>query len=272
MPFIKLIDRTYDLLARSRAVTRAAVHARGIASAVLSKRMAPTTLASQNGEYRLLRELSLDARVVVDVGANVGEWSETALHLWPQLERLICFEPVAWAADELERRLGSDSRVALVRRPVTDRPRTLTFWEEPVGGTMSSGVAGHSGSGAVPRSVEATTIDDELGRLGVERVDFLKIDAEGLDLHVMRGAARMLQAQLVDVVQFEYSVAWQDVGSTLRAAYALLTDAGYRVLLVTPDGLSEFPLNSTSELFTYANFIGLSPRLRAHVEIVPAIW
>lgn len=267
-----LIDRFYALLASSRLVVRAAVHLRGIATAVLGKRLAPTTRPEVNGEHWLLMHLGADVRVVVDVGANVGDWSATAARVWPKLERIVCFEPVEWAAAELEGRLGGDSRVTIVRSALAERAGTLTFWKEPMGGTMSSAVPGSSAAEAVQSIVGATTLDDELKRLGVEQVDVLKIDAEGFDLHVLRGASSMLAEQRVEVVQFEYGDAWQRAGSTLRAAYGLLADAGYRTLLLTPDGLREFPLESTSELYMYANFVALSPRFAARFEPARTIW
>lgn len=271
MTSTELIDRIYGLLARSRAIARLAVHTRGISTAVLGKRLAPTTLPSQNGEYWLLEQMR-DVRVAIDAGANVGEWSEQATRSWPKLELLICFEPVPWAAEELERRLGSDARVELVPRALSDHRGTLTIWQEPVGGTMSSAVAGYSADTATAVSATVVTLDEELEQRGIERVDFLKIDVEGLDLHVLRGAAGALQAQRIDVLQFEYSEAWQRAGSTLRAAYALLADAGYRTLLVTPGGLRDFPLEAMTELYAYANFVAFSPKLASRFEPVDAIW
>jgi FkbM family methyltransferase len=272
MSFVGLIDRIYGMLARSRWTVRAAVHGRGIASAVIAKRMSPTTLPDRNGENRLLSQLGGQARVVVDVGANVGDWSSTVIRCCPRLERLICFEPGESAADELVRRVGADPRVTVIRRPLTDSSTMLTFWEEPDGGTMSSGIEGHSGSAAIERRLEATTLDEELKRLEIERIDILKIDAEGLDLHVLRGVARMLKARLVDVVQFEYSAAWQAAGSTLHAAYSLLADAGYRTLLVTPHGLRDYPMASTTELYAYANFVAMLPKQLVRFEPIESSW
>lgn len=247
------------------------LHVRGISTAIVGKRLAPTTLPNMNGEYLLLDQLRNDIRVAIDVGANVGEWSERAIRECPSLERLVCFEPVRWAAEDLARRLASDKRVVLVRRALSDQPGALTMWEEPVGGTMSSAVPGYS-TLATPAIAMAATLDEELERLSIEHVDFLKIDVEGLDLHVLRGAARSLQAQRIGAVQFEYGDAWQRAGSTLRAAFALLSGAGYHNLLVTPYGLREFSLENTTELYTYANFVGLSPDLAARFEPADPIW
>lgn len=268
----ELLDRTYGLMARSRLLTRLALHVRGISTAILGKRLAPTTIASLNGEYWLLMRLAGDVRVAVDAGANVGEWSEHAISSWPLLERLVCFEPVGWAADEVEQRIGVDPRVEVLRRALSDSAGELVIWEEQTGGTMSSAVPGYSAPSASPARVEAVTLDEELPRLGVDHVDYLKIDVEGFDLHVLRGAQQLLSGQRIGVVQFEYSDAWQQAGSTLHAAFALLGEAGYRVLLLTPGGLRAFPLEETSELYSYANFVALLPSLANRFEPIETIW
>jgi hypothetical protein len=95
---------------------------------------------------------------------------------------------------------------------------------------------------------------------------------EGFDLHVLRGAAATLRAQRIGAVQFEYGDSWQNAGSTLRAAWALLTDAGYRVFLITPDGLRRFEPDATTELYTYANFVGLSAELSKRFDPAAPIW
>jgi FkbM family methyltransferase len=266
------LDHLYARLARSRTVTRAALHARGISSALLAKRLAPTTLPEGNGEYRLLDELGSGLEVVVDVGANVGDWAEQALRRWPALQRLVCFEPVAWAAERLERRIGSDPRVTLVQSAVSDEAGTLTMWSEGVGGTMSSAVSGYSAESSQATEVRAVTLDGELGRLGIEHVDFLKIDAEGFDLHALRGARQALEQQRIDVIQFEYGASWHGAGSTLAEAFALLGGVGYTALAITPDGLRSFPLDWSSELFMYANFAGLSPRIASRFGPAPPVW
>jgi FkbM family methyltransferase len=253
MPDTTLLDRSYELLARSRWVVRAAVRARGITSAVIGKRLAPTTMADQNGEYQLLSELGDHASVVVDVGANVGDWSAVAL-------------------ERLERRFGQDDRVAVIRRALSDDPGELRFWEEPSGGTMSSVVAGYSSVDSMVRTVPVTTLDAELSALGVDRVDVLKVDTEGFDLRVLRGARGLLSGGKIDVVQFEYSDAWQDAGCTLREAYALLEGAGLRVLAITPHGLRAFAADAISELFVYANFVALAPSQAERFAHVPALW
>lgn len=250
-----LLDRAYARLARSDAALATARHVRGIASAVIAKRLAPSTLPEYNGELWLAGRVASDVTVAIDVGANVGDWSAMALSRFGRLERLLAYEP-GLIGDELRRRLDGDPRATVITAAVSDQPGTIPFYDETTDSKLSSVV---KPTGLVAREVPCVRLDDEFDAREIEHVDFLKVDVEGLDLHVLRGAERALREQRVSIVQYEYSPMWQDAGSTLRAAHRLLTGAGYRVLLITQGALREFDPAAQTELYTYANFVALLP-------------
>ncbi|MGH2916594.1 MAG: FkbM family methyltransferase [Solirubrobacteraceae bacterium] len=265
----RLLGRTYRALAASDLVTRAALHLRGVASAVLGKRLARSTLPHQNGELWLAGELADAIEVAVDVGANVGDWSAMALARFPKLARLVAFEPGAVAVS-LRTRLRDDPRATVIEAAVSDSPGSVTLFEQTDDTKLSSLIPT---AFTTPRTVDCVRLDDELARLGLPRVDLLKIDAEGLDLHVLRGASGALAERRIAAVQFEYGPLWQQAGSTLHAAYRLLGEAGYRTLLITPRGLREFPVTQITELYVYANFVALAPSLAERFsDSIRPIW
>jgi FkbM family methyltransferase len=254
-------DRLYDSLAQSTAARRAALRVRNIATQVLAHRLAPTIDPDRNGEALLQLELAYGLRVVIDVGANRGEWTAHLLRAAPAVERVICYEPACAALELLKRRFRSDGRVEIVAAAVADAADERVLFEEPDAGETSSLVDSHTSGLAHPRPVRVVTLDDELGRLGIEHVDLLKIDAEGMDLHVLRGAERMLRNGQIAVAQFEYGAAWAAAGSTLHAAFQMLRQLGYEVLALLPDGLYLYEPQRTGELFVYSNFVALSPEV-----------
>jgi FkbM family methyltransferase len=168
----------------------------------------------------------------------------------------LLFEPSAQAAACLKDRFGSDERLRIVEAAVGDVPGALELHEEPDAGETTSLVAGHSGSDAITRTVAVVTIDAELG---ADRLDLLKIDTEGYDLHVLRGARRALAEHRIAVVQFEYNRPWARAGSTLAAAYELLQGLGYEVFALRHDGLHAIPYDHLGDFFSYANFVAVAP-------------
>ena len=250
----RYVDATYRALARSELVVRAAIRARNVANAVISHRLSDTIFPERNGEAWLVRQLAPRCRVVIDVGANVGEWSARVLEAAPNA-RLIAYEPSASACMAFRRR--HDGRAELVDAAVGDQAGEVHFFEETDAGETSSLVTNAKGH---RRRVRMVTLDEELDRLDVEHVDLLKIDAEGYDLHVLRGARRALESARVSTVQFEYNAAWAAAGSTLAAAIALLEATGFELRLLRAGGLEPVDYERYGEHFSYSNYVALKRR------------
>lgn len=256
------ITAAYRRLARHRPVARAAIRTRNVLTALLSHRFADGIEADRNGEAMLAEAALRGARTIFDIGANVGEWSATALSAAPHAQLLVAYEPSRSGADALRRRFEGRDAVQVVEAAVSDAAGQMTFYEEPDTGEASSLLAGHSRPDAVRRQVAVVTVDDELARLGLDQLDFLKVDAEGFDLHVLRGARGALARRAIGVVQFEYNEPWLQAGSTLHAALALLSGHGYETHLLKSSGLHPYDIATYGELFAYANFVATAPDAR----------
>jgi FkbM family methyltransferase len=267
------ITAAYRRLARSRGVARAAARGRNILTALLSHRFADGIEADRNGEESLAQLALSDARLVFDVGANVGGWTALALTAAPRLERLVAYEPTRAGAAELRKRFSGHTQVDVVEAAVSDEPGEMAFYEEPGIGEGSSLVAAHSRPDATEHPVQVVTVDEEMTRLGADGIDFLKVDAEGFDLHVLRGATKALERQAVGVIQFEYNEPWLEAGSTLHAALSLLTGNGYDTYLLKASGLHPYDIATYGELFRYSNFVAFAPdRAAGFAELIkPAL-
>jgi FkbM family methyltransferase len=85
--------------------------------------------------------------------------------------------------------------------------------------------------------VEVRRLDDVLEELGVARVDFVKLDVEGAELSVLRGARRLLGGEMRPAILAEV----QDVrtapwGFAAREIVRFLADAGYGWFALADDG------------------------------------
>lgn len=250
--------RVYQALASSDAVVRSALRTRIAIDRLIGTRLAPSTLAELNGEADFARAVGDRVRVAVDVGANIGEWSSLALARFPNLQQLIAYEP-GQVATQFRANI-QDPRVTLVQNAVSDERGDVLF-HEAVDSHLSSAVSVEEGEVRGTRSVTAVRLDDELDRLEVPQVDFLKIDVEGFDLRVLRGANHALDTHRISVIQFEYNEVWVKGGNTLHEAHQLLEAAGYRNFAITGDGLRSLPDGGVPELFRYANFAALLPSI-----------
>jgi FkbM family methyltransferase len=206
-----------------------------------------------NGEHWLQRRLG-NVETFIDAGANRGDWTAALLSTSPRASGVL-FEPSAELAAMLRERFAQNSKIEVVEAALGESTGIATLYDEGPTGETSSLVPGVSFSIARPRDVGLTTVDAEVEARGIGHVDVLKIDVEGFDLSVLRGARRLLGDHRVAVVQFEYNRAWLLAGATLTAAVRLFYDLGYDVFVLRGSNLEPFDVSDIGDFFSYANFV-----------------
>ena len=205
-----------------------------------------------NGEARWLKSVGDRLHYIVDVGANRGEWTSSAL-CQKNLDGALLFEPSRSAGEILRRQFADHPEVELVEAAAGASLGTMAFFEEENAGRTSSLVDGASATHNA-REVRVTTIDAEVERRGWPSVDFLKIDAEGYDFHVLEGAAQLFAQRKVLYGQFEYNSPWRLSGTTLTCAIHWLKALGYQCYVLRPDGLHLPNTDLYREYFLYSNY------------------
>lgn len=138
--------------------------------------------------------------VVLDVGANVGAFSECVL-AWQPWARLHVFEPIPAAFTTLVQRLTPYGGIVLNRRAlgsergerdlhVSRFPEASSFLES--GEPLQKGLYGIDFSTAETIRVPTETIADYVAERGIDRIDLLKLDVQGFELEVLKGAEPVL--------------------------------------------------------------------------------
>lgn len=206
-----------------------------------------------NGEATLIAHVNKSIRSVIDVGANRGEWTQMVLGSTPA-EACLLLEPSTSALSVLRRRFAAEPRVVIVGAAAGDCAGQMSFYEEPNAGELSTLVAGTLLRGE-EHTVQVTTLEAEVDRLGWPTVDYLKIDVEGYDFHVLRGALRLFERKRVALGQFEYGTAWVSAGSTLTYAVKWLSDLGYHCFLLRNKRLYVARPDLYGEYFAYSNYV-----------------
>jgi hypothetical protein len=97
--------------------------------------------------------------------------------------------------------------------------------------------------------VPVTTLDRFAATRGIDRVSLLKIDVEGFEPEVLRGAKGLLRAGAIDLVLFEYSPRFYlQRGLDPLAPVAVLREYGYRIRTLEGDPLDDGSLSATGRV------------------------
>jgi FkbM family methyltransferase len=223
-----------------------------------------------NGEARLVAAWAPSSRVCVDVGANKGEWTDRVLESNPDA-RMYLFEPSPTAFDVLVEKFSAREGVRIFAQALGDRPGRRTFFAELSAGETSSLLPGVARPDAHETEVDLVRLEDAMAGQPIRDIDFLKIDCEGFDLKVLRGARELLEQRRIGVLQFEYNDYWRVAGARLADAYELLEGAGYRVFLLRGRGLLR--LRDPADFYHYSNFVAVAPQcVQPLAALLPHPW
>lgn len=146
----------------------------------------------------------LEVNVVFDVGAHQGQSAQKYLSNFPGAT-IYCFEPAENTFLQLLESLRGRDNVHIFKlalgaargmgEMVTEGDSDMFFLLR---------VPRQQASGASRlEEVELETIDGFCGDNNIDHIDYLKIDTEGGDLDVLKGADRMLARHQIDVVEVE---------------------------------------------------------------------
>jgi FkbM family methyltransferase len=216
--------------------------------------------AATNGEYACLDMLLAEADVFVDVGANEGLFAARAAARTPP-PRILAFEPNPAHAGLIEARLAGRGRLEKIA--LGDKPATATLH---VHATHHATASLTDRPRMSPRfraemhtlEVPVRRLDDWAKELGDARRLLIKIDAEGFEFPVIRGALGLLEAAPAAAVMFEHSFAWLETGESLLGCFQAFDALGFDFFRILPLGLEHVRFFSNDmERAQYCNYVAV---------------
>ena len=209
-----------------------------------------------SGEMRVFDMVRGDAPTLVDVGGFKGEYTKAFLDRFPS-GRSIVFEPSP-AHFEIAVRNLSGRNVALRNVALGAMTGSGTLHKD----TEITGLASLTKRALVNAPItEPVTIETLDSVAGIGVVDLLKIDVEGHELDVMRGARRLFESGAISLVQFEFGGANLDTHTTFRDFWNFLTERGFALHIVRPAGITLLKrYREISEQYRTTNFVATRPR------------
>lgn len=213
-----------------------------------------------NGEGYLMARGAPHWKVALDLGANLGDWALTVNNLSPGC-RVHCFEPSPRTVRTLRANLAGRDNLVVHHLGVGDREGMLAFHDYGDGSVASSFLSREGSTGERAEQVvdvPISTLDAFLDAQGVGSVDYAKIDTEGYEMPILRGAQRSLSSGRIRALQFEYGGTWLDAGESLRNASRLFAELHWTLYRLLPDGLSPLRYDHRrDETFKYSNYVAV---------------
>jgi FkbM family methyltransferase len=218
----------------------------------VSMRLIPTDVGHRvilaTGFYELsvsqrIAELAKKGGLFVDVGANYGYYSA----IWASanvMNKVVAYEADSSNVARLKETMESNrlaDQATIFSKAVGETKGVALFSKGPNDQTGQGGIVSSAKDGAVP--VDVVSLDDEFAESHIQ-ISVLKVDVEGADTLVLRGANRLLGERRIHNVFFEhFPERMAELGIPLNAPFDFLRDKGYLIHQLSPGEFHAVPAN-----------------------------
>ena len=235
------LQHLMPVLTRNGILTPVRVRVEPHASFLLDPRdlVSVTILRTGSWQPEIWQSLSSSlapGSVFLDVGAHIGYFSIKAAPQVGPAGRVVAFEPNPETLKLLRDNVAVNNAPNVVIEPIacTEREQTLQFYAAPTINTGASSLSQQNAnvsSGESPRAytVRGRPIDDVVRDLKLSRVDAIKIDVEGAEVSVLRGALQTLTRFHPKIVIEVIASQLASFQTTPEDVTALIKSAGYNV-------------------------------------------
>lgn len=179
--------------------------------------------------------------VVADVGGYRGVYSAVAAARAGDAGHVLVFEPITANIAAIQTTVGINGlseRVTIVPKAVSSTTGSVTFYADGASSANSmfrDAIEPHAGKPVVALTVDTTTLDEEFVRFGrMPRV--VKIDVEGAEFDVLRGAERIVRSDAVIFCEL-HPHAWDEAGYTGNQLRDWLRERGREIVALESDDI-----------------------------------
>jgi FkbM family methyltransferase len=175
-------------------------------------------------------------RIIFDVGANIGQTIDDLRTVFADAA-IYSFEPVPSTFEALRTNTRRYRGVECIPCALGDTPGTASITDSSTSGQNTLNTSAKPGAPTV--DVKVDTIDAFCVARGIEAIDVLKIDTEGFEMSVLRGARGMLEKGAISFVlaECEFTPNPAEPHGDFFELAPFLLDLGYRVVAFYSGGV-----------------------------------
>jgi FkbM family methyltransferase len=179
--------------------------------------------------FLVLKERGFAPKHIVDVGANHGIWTRTALQYFPEAYYTLV-EPQDHLRKYVQDLLAGNGKIRWIGAGAGDRLGTLPFTisNRDDSGSFTQTAEAAKVAGLRQIEIPVTTLNEIVRTSDAPFPDMVKIDAEGFDLKVLAGASELVGK--TDIFLLEATIcATKDFENSMQNVINAMAHAGYGI-------------------------------------------
>jgi FkbM family methyltransferase len=182
--------------------------------------------------FQTVIDLGFQPKHIVDVGANHGTWTREALQYFPHAYYTL-LEPQAALAASIADLTSGNNKIQFHAVGAGEKAGTFSFTlvDRDDSRSFAIGKEAAIAMGYSQVQLPVVTLNEFLPGLGLPSPDLIKIDAEGLDLAVLRGGNSFFG--IAEVFMVEAGVVSKGGENSVRNVINYMDENGYRLFDIT---------------------------------------
>ncbi len=200
---------------------------------------------------------------LIDVGANQGAYSKEALQYNPNMN-IYALEPHPETFKRLSDNLENHKNVVAINKGLSSKDGRLKLFDyaSKDGSAHASLFEDviteiHGAGASVAHEVELTTLDALVESQNIHEISLLKVDTEGNEFEVLKGAVDTLSKRKIKAIHFEFNE--MNIASRVffKDFWRMLD--GYRLYRLLPNEMLEIKSYSplSCEIYAYQNIVAI---------------
>ena len=209
--------------------------------------------------FSLLQRLGFAPKHILDVGANRGNWTRTAIKHFPDA-RYTLVEPQDHLKSHIQDLLDRGCKIQWINAGAGDMSGTMPMRISQRDDSSTFVLTDRHGqtTGSQQTTVPVKTLNEIVSTSSAPPPEMVKIDAEGFDLKVLAGASDLLGKTDIFLVE---AVVCGNYENSAAEVIQFMANAGYRLIDITD--LNRSPKHGVLWLCELAFLRDASPLLNA---------
>ncbi len=208
----------------------------------------------------LFRSILKEGMTVVDIGANLGYYTLLSARLVGKHGKVYAFEPVPHNFKLLEKSIAANrfTNITAIEKAVSDKQGKTRIYIDA--GNFGNHTLVYGTTHAVHGAIEIETISLDEFFNDDEKIDLIKMDAEGAEGLIIEGGRKILARKNIRIIMEFWPLGQEKLGFQPYDLLHRLRQYGFSIKLITekPGYLRQA---SDNEIITLFNQTGISPNL-----------
>ena len=178
---------------------------------------------------------------LIDIGANIGNFSRDFLLFYPKCREIVCFEPLQFLNEIIEKKIAhkKNLKLTIINKALSNKKKKQIFFYD-INNTELSSLNQYSISFAnqfkpsEKMNLELDLLDNCCKKFSQQNNFIVKIDAQGHELEIIQGGLKTISRASIVLLECSFAKQYKNKEHTFSRCAQLLSKIDFHPIVFQP--------------------------------------